>query len=474
MLKFPKGFFDAEERDGFYIESEMKHVWAAQLEMIKILENICSSNDIKYFAMYGTLIGAIRHQGFIPWDDDVDIAMIREDYNRLMQISPDQLPNHFWILNPFSESEWDEVLGRIVNGNSISVSGERLLGFHGCPYAIGSDIFPIDYIPNDNDQKQWKDSLIDLICKLLPYAWNSPDNKEAYESDIGIQNTLDEGISVLEETFNFKFYKEGNLRNQLCCLFDTICSAYGDNMDRYMTKYPGYILYGENYYYHKSWFETTIPMKFEYTSIMVPIGYDAVTYIRYGHDYMIPQNIKANHDYPFYKGQRELLKEKKMYEFVEQMREISKAASCSDNIVIDQSLEKQSIPIEWKERIYIGDKKKKVRIYGLNSAALIIAKTKVIEKLEEEVNRYISVCKEEVLILVEDLVFESTLKDIYPEYVKRFEKAKKTIIDNNGIISQNTNYKYYEICDEYVGDCTSAAFGFVDRNIPTYFEEYKE
>ena len=472
MLKFPRGYFEEEEREGFLIEAEMKHVWAAQLEVIKMCEKLCKKNDIRYYAIYGTLLGAIRHQGFIPWDDDMDIAMVREDYEKFIQLSAEQFPEHFWILSPFTEPEWDELLARIVNGKNINVSGERLLGFHGCPYAIGLDVFPIDHIPDNKQTKEWKDSIITLISTIIPYSWTNADDREIYECNEDIKATVDEGLSILEETFDFEFYRDGNLRNQLNCLFDMVCSTYGDASDQYMVKYPGYILYNSNYYFHKSWFETTIPIKFEHTSIMAPIGYDAISYASYGYDYMIPKRSGADHDYPFYKGQRKILKEKGMYEFVEKMREVSKAASCSDKIEIDKKLDKLDIPPEWDELIYIDGKKRKVRIYGLNSSALLAHKSKVFYKLEKEVEKYISVKSDEILILVEDLVFEKTLCDVLSEYINRFEKVKKMILDNNGIVCQNTNYKFYEICDEYVGDCTSAVFRFLENDIPMRFEKY--
>lgn len=473
MLKFPRGFFEEEEREGFLVEAEMKHVWAAQLEMIKLLEQLCEKNGFHYFTIFGTLLGAIRHQGFIPWDDDVDIAMIREEYQEFIQISQDQLPDQFWILSPFTEPEWDEVLGRIVNGRSINVSGERLLAFHGCPYAIGSDVFIIDHVPNDEKTKEWKDSIISLIYQLFSISWANNEEKIICESDSEIRTTLEEGLTVLEETFDFEFYKEGNLRNQLCCLFDAVCSSYGDINDRYLVKYPGYVSFSPNYYFHKSWFEGTIPLKFENTSIMAPIGYDAISYATYGYDYMIPRTTGAAHDYPFYKGQREVLKEKGMYEFVEKMREVTKVTSCSDNIEVDETLEKLEIPQEWTDLININGKTRKVRLYGLNSSAILAHRAKVIHKIEKEVERYLTVCEDEILILVEDLVYEKTLYDVLPESINRLEKVKKLILDNNGIVCQNTNYKFYEICDEYLGDCTSAVFGFLDRNIPMKLEDYK-
>ena len=74
-MRFDSAFFREEEREGFLIASKMKHAWAAQMEVLKDIETVCEKHGLQYFAAFGTLLGAVRHQGFIPWDDDMDIFM---------------------------------------------------------------------------------------------------------------------------------------------------------------------------------------------------------------------------------------------------------------------------------------------------------------------------------------------------------------------------------------------------------------
>ena len=76
MLQFPKNYFQDETVDGFHIEAMMKCAWAAQLEVLEALRELCEEYQITYFADWGTLLGAVRHQGFIPWDDDMDLAIV--------------------------------------------------------------------------------------------------------------------------------------------------------------------------------------------------------------------------------------------------------------------------------------------------------------------------------------------------------------------------------------------------------------
>ena len=65
----------------------MKRAWAAQLEVLQRIDEVCGKYNIEYFANWGTLLGAIRHKGYIPWDDDLDIGMKRMDYERFLKIA---------------------------------------------------------------------------------------------------------------------------------------------------------------------------------------------------------------------------------------------------------------------------------------------------------------------------------------------------------------------------------------------------
>ena len=74
--------------------SPLRRQQLVMLDMVRALDGICKEHGIPYFLYGGTLLGAIRHNGFIPWDDDLDVAMLRSDYQRLVKVLPDELPEH--------------------------------------------------------------------------------------------------------------------------------------------------------------------------------------------------------------------------------------------------------------------------------------------------------------------------------------------------------------------------------------------
>ena len=157
-MQFPSSYFEDEVRDGFYVSGMMKRAWAAQLEVLEDIDKVCKKHNIKYFAEWGTMLGAVRHGGFVPWDDDMDIGMLREDYEKFCQVALDDLPEIYELLN-FEHSDdgeyrCDDYLTRVYTGNRIRMDKAYLEKFHGFPYVAGMDVFPIDYMaPTQKDDE---------------------------------------------------------------------------------------------------------------------------------------------------------------------------------------------------------------------------------------------------------------------------------------------------------------------------------
>ena len=71
-----------------------------QVQILNDFIQVCEKYDLKYFVLYGTAIGTVRHNGFIPWDDDIDVGMLREDYNKFLEIFPKEMKEHYYLLTP--------------------------------------------------------------------------------------------------------------------------------------------------------------------------------------------------------------------------------------------------------------------------------------------------------------------------------------------------------------------------------------
>ena len=113
---FEKDFFEDEVRSGFYVPAMMKRCWAAQMEVLQMFSEFCSQQSLRWFAAYGTLLGAVRHKGFIPWDDDIDVWMLRTDYERFIGLA-DKLPGDLRLYEGRlgNKTQFDQPFARIVN-----------------------------------------------------------------------------------------------------------------------------------------------------------------------------------------------------------------------------------------------------------------------------------------------------------------------------------------------------------------------
>lgn len=123
-------------------------IQSMQLTLIKEIDRISKKYDIKYYLISGSCLGAVRHNGFIPWDDDIDIALMREDYERLLPILEQGLDqSKYFVQNEYTECEFTYPLTRIVFNETLQEipSRKHLHINHG----MYLDIFPLDNVPDD-------------------------------------------------------------------------------------------------------------------------------------------------------------------------------------------------------------------------------------------------------------------------------------------------------------------------------------
>ena len=133
MKEISMDFFRDEVRNGFFIPTAVKQAWAAQLQVLDVIETICRKHDITYFADWGTMLGTVRHGGYVPWDDDMDICMKRADYTRFKEAAKTELPKDFRIHDyEHQEVHW-LFLSRVANSVHINFEPEHMKQFHNFP-----------------------------------------------------------------------------------------------------------------------------------------------------------------------------------------------------------------------------------------------------------------------------------------------------------------------------------------------------
>lgn len=130
-----------------YDEKTLKRVQNTELEILHDFVKLCDENSLTYFGIAGTGIGAIRHGGFIPWDDDIDVAMPRKDFEQFVRIAKEKYKDKYLVLNGEEYPNYPLLTTRWVMKGTKFI--EWPLKDIDCPFGIFLDIYPLDQIPDD-------------------------------------------------------------------------------------------------------------------------------------------------------------------------------------------------------------------------------------------------------------------------------------------------------------------------------------
>ncbi|NMB11684.1 MAG: LicD family protein, partial [Firmicutes bacterium] len=127
---------------------QLRALQLLQLSILKKVRDVCLENDIRYYIVAGTLLGAVRHGGFIPWDDDIDIAMYRDDYDRFREIAPTELGEEFFVQTWENDRNYPRYITKVrVSGTCYLEASFRGIDMH---HGVFVDIFPLDNISKSN------------------------------------------------------------------------------------------------------------------------------------------------------------------------------------------------------------------------------------------------------------------------------------------------------------------------------------
>ena len=127
------------------IEQKIEQVWKVEQEILDVIHSVCTEHGLRYSLAYGTLIGAVRHGGFIPWDDDIDLVMPREDYEKLLSIWNDAAPEGYILQNIRTNPDYTNTFSKIRKNHTtfLQDDAEREKEYH---KGVFVDIFPGDRV----------------------------------------------------------------------------------------------------------------------------------------------------------------------------------------------------------------------------------------------------------------------------------------------------------------------------------------
>lgn len=424
MIKIDDSYLEDEIRDGFYIPSMTKRTWAMELTVLDLIDSICSKHNITYFADWGTYLGAIRHKGFVPWDDDLDICMHRNELNKFLAVAKEELPEGYSVMSFHNNDYSWKFIYNIVPNDHMCFTPEYLKSHYSFPYIVAIDIFIIDNISDDDSIEQSRN---EQVKRLLNEA---------------------DKISLSEQS-------EPDKLNKMRALYDEaekLLQLENENdTERVVQKVPWGVYHNRTY--DKSDFINAVRVPFEMTSVPVPLCFNKILSSKYG-NFMNIVYGGGGHNYPYYIGQKKALKEDFDYPATYKFLESDLLSNEKD-----YSASLKVIAAEMKE--YLADSVEIIHEILLNKDSGLSYKD-IITYLSELQNNIVSFGTLTESIKGEDCnivkLLEQYLEVIYKvaKYVQKFDE---------GISYEESAENKYAECDEGVKDTFASISEAIDSEI---------
>lgn len=273
----------------YYDEKVLKKLQKIELGILKEFDELCRKNNLDYFLVGGSAIGVVRHKGFIPWDDDIDVAMSREDYDKFLEIAERDYSDRYTIINndtnpkfPLMNTRWGLKGTEYKTEDLKDIPGE---------FGIFLDIFPQDNVP-DNEKKMKKHGTISWIYgKLLVLS--------------GVKKPVLYYYGIKAKILTFIFF----LAHYFLKIFHLNSRFFYKKAFKYSTMYNNEKTKRFGYAFDPHRFtsimvkEDVFPlktMKFEGLDVKVPGRIEKYLERRYGNDYMTLPPKEKRHTHPPY------------------------------------------------------------------------------------------------------------------------------------------------------------------------------
>ena len=263
-LDYDPSFLEEEVREDYLVTSKMKKLWLVELDILNKFVQVCDKYDITYFADAGTLLGAVRHGGYVPWDDDIDIILLRKDFDRFLDVAKTEFQYPYYVYN-IHNNYADSLITRIMRLDTTIMSmNDGVEAIHG----------------KKRITKNIKCIQIDIFC-----ADNCPDTPdERNEFNKNIKSSHSE---LRKAYFRFnQVYKNNHISEEQCNVFKNTLNEYKENFENVCKSYENEntsFIYNNGFdlnsldtfiLRHKEDYSDYVLMPFEMLTLKCPIGYE--------------------------------------------------------------------------------------------------------------------------------------------------------------------------------------------------------
>lgn len=148
----PKNYIREEVMCDFLVTEERKKMWAVIVDLVYEFDKVCKKHNLRYYMIYGSLLGAVRHKGFIPWDDDFDVAMPRTDYDRFLELAG-EFQDPYFLQTPYTDPESAYSYAKIRNSNTTGVS--TMFQYNDFNQGMWITVFPLDHWDDNGGEARY-------------------------------------------------------------------------------------------------------------------------------------------------------------------------------------------------------------------------------------------------------------------------------------------------------------------------------
>lgn len=257
-------------------DKTLREVQGVMLGILKDFAEICDKHHLKYWLDSGTCLGAVRHNGFIPWDDDIDVGMLRADYDKFMEIAPKEFGDRYFLQNWYTEDGYGIPFAKMrKNGTLYVEAGSQ---YAKCHKGVYLDIFAYDRYPEDVASRKKIDHVIDWTRRLILMK----NHYTPWLNDNGF--SLKRWLAYIPFRFVALFQNKAHLKEA----YDRTIQIANktDSHLAYISGTPA----GRNLFMDITIFDEMVKHKFEDAELCIPKRYDEYLTALYG-DYMTPPPV---------------------------------------------------------------------------------------------------------------------------------------------------------------------------------------
>lgn len=159
---------EPEYRCDYFVSTDIKKLWNVELGLLEEFERVCAKYNLKYYADGGTLLGAVRHKGFIPWDDDIDIQMMASDYKKLCEVANKEFREPFFFQSYVTEEIFPPWHAKLRDSRTTGCTEFEKILRPMWNKGIFLDIFPLYYVPDNPVIERVQTCLLRFFAKFNP------------------------------------------------------------------------------------------------------------------------------------------------------------------------------------------------------------------------------------------------------------------------------------------------------------------